>query len=120
MPTFKSGAFIQQCYSVHPRCLTLEQFTEPDLARFACVSCRLVHLVTVRGVTTRVPVALAAREGPGTNERASDCLARCLNSHGPGLTVREMDVINDWIGLRCAECRRQYDLDVASFETQQR
>jgi hypothetical protein len=120
MPTFKSGAFIQQCYSVHPRCLTLEKFTQPDVARFACTSCRLVHLVTVRGMTTRLPVALTTQGSPGTEERALDCLTLCMNSHGFGLSVREMDVINDWIGLRCAECRRQYDLDVASFETQQR
>ena len=31
-----------------------------------------------------------------------------------------MDVVNESVGLRCAECRRSYDLEVSVFETHQR
>src|SRR5262245_42940170 len=120
MGTYKSGAFIQQCYSVHPRCLTLQKFTQPDFILFNCTSCRLAHRVTLREMTTRLPVALATESGKGLDEHAVKHLEDCLAAHALALSVREMDVVNDWVGLRCAECRRLYDLNVAAFETLQR
>jgi len=36
------------------------------------------------------------------------------------ITLREMDVFQDSVLLRCAECRRQYELTVSAFETHQR
>lgn len=120
MSIYKSGAFIQQCFSVHPLCLTLQQFSRPDRIIVTCTSCRLAHRMTVRAMWTRARQTLAS-EGPGhADDRAVDYLTQCLSTHAMALRVREMDVINDWVGLRCSECRRLYDVDVAAFETQQR
>jgi hypothetical protein len=119
-PLFKSGAFIQQCFSVHPLCLSLHSFAQPDLVVFTCTSCRMTHRVTVRALTTRLPVALASQAMTGTEERGRECLTQCAAAHPMALAIREMDVVRDWVGLRCAECRRLYDLDAAAFETQQR
>jgi hypothetical protein len=119
-PIFKSGAFIQQCFSVHPLCLSLHSFAGPDLLVFTCTSCSMTHRVTVRALRTRLPVALAPRATRGTEERGPECLTQCATAHPLALAIREMDVVQDWVGLRCAECRRLYDLDAASFETHQR
>lgn len=117
---FKSGAFIQQCFSAHPRCVMLQKLVQPDTVVFTCTSCRLTHTVTVRTMATRVPVALAATEVSGSDERARDHLAQCVAAHPLSVSVREMDVLRDAMGLRCADCRRIYDLEVAAFETHQR
>ena len=119
-PTFQSGAFIQQCFSVHPLCLSLQKFASPDLIVLTCTACRMTHRVTVRTMTTRVPVALASKEVTGSDKRGRDHLAQCASSHPLALGVRQMDIVRDSVGLRCAECRRFYDLDVATFETHQR
>ena len=120
MSVYKSGAFIQQCFSVHPRCLTLQKFTPPELAFFTCTSCRLIHRVTIRALTTRVPVKLASEGRAQSEERVSDLLTGCLSAHAMALSVCEMDVVNDRLGMRCAECRRFFDFEVATFETRER
>jgi hypothetical protein len=119
-PTFKSGAFVQQCFSVHPLCLTLQKFAQPETVILACTSCRLTHRVTIRAMTTRVPVALASEEVTGSDERALSHLAHCAAEHPAAVSIREMDVVRDSLRFRCAECRRFYDLNVAAFETHQR
>lgn len=121
-PVFKSGAFVQQCFSVHPRCLVLKKLALPEKLILACTSCNLQHCLTLRTLTTRSPVARPPHEGtpPVETERTPEAwFAGCAASHQPGLGVREMDVLRDFVGLRCAECRRLYDLDVLRFETQQ-
>jgi hypothetical protein len=47
-------------------------------------------------------------------------LKTCLGTHAPALSVREMDVFQDAVWLRCAECRAQFDLAVSQFETHQK
>ena len=47
----RSGAFLQQCWSVHPLCLTVKR-VEPDrIVVLTCSSCRMVHRVTADAVT---------------------------------------------------------------------
>jgi hypothetical protein len=117
---FKSGAFIQQCFSVHPLCLSLHSFARSDLLVFTCTSCGMTHRVMVRALRSRLPVALASEAERGAEEQAHACLARCATVHPLALAIREMDVVRDWVGLRCADCRRLYDVDAAGFETHQR
>jgi hypothetical protein len=117
---FKSGAFIQQCFSVHPLCLSLHKFTPPELVVLTCSSCQMTHRIKVRMLTTRVPVALATEEITGSDERGWDHLGGCMVSHPRAVRVRDMDVVNDHVGLRCADCRRLYDLDAQAFETLER
>ncbi|MBI4400154.1 MAG: hypothetical protein HY581_00800 [Nitrospirae bacterium] len=122
-PTFKSGAFIQQCFAVHPLCLSLKKLELPERIVLSCSSCNLLHRLTVRAMTTGAAALLqsAGEVRVTKGERtAVDHLAECAATHQSALGVRAMDVARDSVGLRCAECRRMYDLDVSAFETHQR
>jgi hypothetical protein len=117
----RSGAFLQQCWSVHPLCLTVKR-VEPDrIVVLTCSSCRMVHRVTADAVTRK-----ASAVEPPTPESGPVppdglvALKTCLGSHAPALSVREMDVFQDAVWLRCAECRAQFDLAVSQFETHQK
>jgi hypothetical protein len=120
-PTFKGGAFIQQCFAVHQLSLSLKKMAPPDRILLACTACNLLHRLTVRAVVLRRPVVAEAAGGEaGGAKDAAEQLARCAESHPAALGVRAMDVVEEAAGLRCAECRRLYDLDVAAFETEQK
>ena len=118
--TFQSGAFIQQCFASHRLCLTIKKLALPEKILLACTSCNMLHRLTVRALTAHAPAARAVAEGVHGGDEAADCLRHCLAAHQTALGVREVDVLQDSVGLRCAECRRSYDLDVAAFETHQR
>lgn len=123
-PTFKSGAFIQQCFAVHQLSLSLKKLVMPDRVVLTCTACNLLHRLTVRAFILRRPAVVEAPAGPAKAEdgvkEAADQLARCAELHPAALRVRAMDVVQDSAGLRCAECRRIYDLEVAAFETEQK
>ncbi len=118
-PTFRSGAFIQQCFASHRLCLSLKKLALPEKILLACASCNMLHRLTVRTLTARKPVSLSAAEEVHGGEAAGHLLG-CAAAHQAALGVRDVDVVRDSVGLRCAECRRTYDLEVAAFETHQR
>ena len=49
-----------------------------------------------------------------------DLLKACAATHQAAITLRDMDVFQDLVRLRCADCRRLYELTVSAFETHQR
>jgi hypothetical protein len=122
MPSiYKSGAFIQQCFAVHPRCLDFKSVQLPDRLVMKCSSCKMTHHLALRSIAMRSS-ALAdspdiSAESPA--QVAADVLAECLAAHGPSVTIRAMDVIQEIVGLRCLDCRRLFDLDVTAFESHQ-
>jgi hypothetical protein len=121
---YHSGAFLQQCWSVHPLCIQVRRMTSEHQLGLACTSCRFAHYLTLDSVVLRAPAgpdesdgAVDIRPAPGGGlER----LLGCIETHAPALSLREMDVFEDVALVRCAECRRQYALHVASFETHQK
>ena len=117
----RSGAFLQQCWSVHPLCLTVKR-VEPDrIVVLTCSSCRMVHRVTADTVTRKASaVAPASPESGPIQPDGLEALKTCMGTHAPALSVREMDVFQDAVWLRCAECRAQFDLAVSHFETHQK
>ena len=117
----RSGAFLQQCWSVHPLCLTVKR-VEPDrIVVLTCSSCRMVHRVTADAVTRKASaVAPSSPESGPAQPDGLVALKSCLGTHAPALSVREMDVFQDAVWLRCAECRAQFDLAVSQFETHQK
>jgi hypothetical protein len=117
----RSGAFLQQCWSVHPLCLTVKR-VEPDrIVVLTCSSCRMVHRVTADAVTRKASaVEPASPESGAAQPDGLVALKTCMGTHAPALSVREMDVFQDAVWLRCAECRAQFDLAVSQFETQQK
>jgi hypothetical protein len=117
----RSGAFLQQCWSVHPLCLTVKR-VEPDrIVVLTCSSCRMVHRVTTGTITRQAATAASSAPEPGPAQADGlAALKTCMGSHAPALSVREMDVFQDAVWVRCAECRAQYDLTVSRFETHQK
>jgi len=117
----RSGAFLQQCWSVHPLCLTVKRVEPERIVVLTCSSCRMVHRVTTTAVTRQVSTGDSSVPGPDIAQ--PDGLAAlkvCMGTHSPALSVREMDVFQDAVWVRCAECRAQYDLTVSQFETHQK
>lgn len=111
MPTFKSGAFAQQCFSVHPLSLSFKSLTPPDRVVVECTNCHMRHRFTARTLTTR------AAEADGPEREAADDLGACAAAHPAELRVSAVDVMDDAVKLRCGECRRTYSIAVSVFET---
>ena len=117
----RSGAFLQQCWSVHPLCLTVKRVEPERIVVLTCSSCRMVHRVTT-GVIAR-QVSTGDSSAPEPDPAQPDglvALKMCLGTHAPALSLREMDVFQDTVWVRCAKCRAQYDLTVSQFETHQK
>lgn len=121
---FRSGAFLQQCWSVHPLCVTVKRMAHGNQLILACTSCRFAHYLTLSAVVVRASVVSeGAENSPGqlvTSPEGQAQLAGCLDAHAVALSLREMDVFQDLALIRCAECRRHYALHVSSFETHQK
>ncbi|MGQ0555350.1 MAG: hypothetical protein ACT4PN_05315, partial [Nitrospiraceae bacterium] len=82
-------------------------------------SCKSAHYLTVATVTSQASSAQQmAGEGSSRDELpGEEFLKACVSTHHASLTLREMDVFQDLVRLRCADCRRQYELTVSVFET---
>lgn len=119
---FRSGAFVQQCFAVHPLCLTLKRFEDQNKLVFTCSSCRMAHHVAVDQVIARVSIVMDAPDDPvrPAHEEPAAVLGRCIVEHAGAVTIREMDVLQDTMGLRCGQCRRVFDLHIASCESRQK
>jgi hypothetical protein len=111
MPTFKSGAFVQQCYSSHPLCLKFKTLTIPDRIVLTCINCGLRHRLFI-GMLTTGAIAGGQPQTDATND-----LSRCGADHSTELRVSAVNVVSDAVRLRCEQCRRTYDVAVTSFET---
>lgn len=117
----RGGAFLQQCWSVHPLCLTVKRVEPERVVVLTCSSCRMVHRVTTDAITRQASAAESAlSETRSAEQDALAALKTCMGTHMSALSVREMDVFQDALWVRCAECRAQYDLTVSQFETQQK
>ena len=119
---FQSGAFVQQCFAVHPLCLSLKRIDENGRLVIACTSCRMMHLMRPDQVVGRVAaVPLGGEvESPKVVPTARESLEDCLRAHPVSVTIRVLDVIRDTVGLRCGECRRIFDMQVSTFESHQK
>jgi hypothetical protein len=119
---FKSGAFIQQCFAVHPLCLNLKSLHLPGGVTIRCTSCNMLHRLTLRAVVLRVSAVHAVEDAAEAREDrpAAAHLEVCAAEHPAALSVRAMDVVREEAGLRCGECRKMYDLEIVAVETHQR
>jgi hypothetical protein len=117
----RSGAFLQQCWSVHPLCLTVKRVEPERIVVLTCSSCRMVHRVTTNSVTRQVSTGDSSEPEPDPSQPDGlAALKTCMGAHAPALSLREMDVFQDAVWVRCAKCRAQYDLSVSQFETHQK
>lgn len=85
----------------------------------SCSSCKSAHYLTVATVSSKEPSApRRAEEDVRKDEPHSEALLKtCVSTHHTSLTLREMDVFQDLVLLRCADCRRLYELTISAFET---
>ena len=115
----RSGAFLQQCWSVHPLCVTVKRMTDENALVLICSSCKSAHYLTVAAVISKASSAQQMAGESTLRDEPSDeeCLKACVSTHHASLSLREMDVFQDLVRLRCADCRRQYELTVSAFET---
>jgi hypothetical protein len=119
---YKSGAFIQQCFAVHPLCLNLKSLHLPNNIVLRCTSCNMLHRLTLHTLVLRVSAVHAVEDAAEVREDrpAAAHLEECVAAHPAAIAVRAMDVVRETAGLRCGECRKLYELDVTTFETHQR
>ncbi len=113
MGVFKSGAFLQQCFSVHPLTLNLKLVTPPDLVGIVCTQCRMKHRLTIRRV------ALQKLEEAEVPAEGVQPLQLCSQTHPEDVRISMVDVVNNSVEFRCRPCRRIYILDVEVIETHQ-
>jgi len=118
----RSGAFLQQCWSVHPLCLTVKRVEPERIVVLTCSSCRMVHRVTTGAITRQASAVDSSSPESGlVQPDGLVALKTCLGTHAPALSVREMDVFQDAVWVRCAECRAQYPVeDVAHSKSLRR
>ena len=118
----RSGAFLQQCWAVHPLCLSVKRMTDEPAVILSCSSCKSAHHLTASAIMSKVSAASSLVEGQAGLEESSDeeLLKACVSIHRSAVTLREMDVFQDAVLLRCADCRRQYELTISVFETHQK
>ena len=65
----RSGAFLQQCWSVHPLCLTVKRVEPERIVVLTCSSCRMVHRVTTQSVTRLVSTGDSSAPEPDPAQR---------------------------------------------------
>jgi hypothetical protein len=98
----------------------VRRITSDNQLALACTSCRFAHYVTIGSVVSGPSASeeAAASTDAAPSSEAQAHLAGCLEAHAAALSLREMDVFEDFAVLRCAECRRHYAVTVTAFETQ--
>ncbi len=113
MTVFKSGAFLQQCFSVHPLSLDLKMVAPPEMVGVFCKNCRMRHRMTVNQV-----MAHPHEKGEGETEKLH-LLQECFRTHPDEIRVAMVHIEHHAIEFKCRPCHRTYSLDVALFETHQ-
>lgn len=115
----RSGAFLQQCWSVHPLCVLVKRIGENRRLVLSCSSCKSAHYLSIGMVVPHDSASQQEAVGREGDRAASGdlLLDACVAAHRTSISLREMDVFQDLVRLRCADCRRHYTLHVSAFET---
>lgn len=112
MSVYKSGAFLQQCFSVHPLSLDVKMVAPPESIGVLCKNCRMRHRLTVQGTAP----SSEASEG-GISQL--DLLQECFHGHPEEIRLCKVHIEHQFVEFRCRPCRRTYTLAVVLFETHQ-
>ncbi len=110
---FRSGAFLQQCFSVHPLALEMKMLTLPDKIGIVCVHCKSRHRLTIGIITRLIGDSEMCEDGAATG------LASCVANHREALHVTDVCVERDIVQFRCRECKAGFRAVVPLFETYQ-
>lgn len=109
MPSiYKSGAFAQQCFSAHRETLSFRKMDPPSDVIMDCSVCEMEHRLSVLQFSSTLPQPI---------ENAFEHLSNCIADHSESLRVSAMDIVRDYVGARCTECNRSFDLEIGAFQT---
>ncbi len=114
MPVFKSPAFIQQCFAVHPLSLSVKMVELPEKVGIFCENCNMRHRLQVSSCLSQIG------EEPLTEVGAAHSLQQCMADHAVDLRVSLVSAKSDSVEFRCRLCRRTYQMDISLFETHQK
>ncbi len=115
MPVFKSGAFLQQCFSVHPLALCLKLVQLPSTAGILCLNCRMRHRLTIEEASA----SPGPKDDEGHEENALSELGRCFQAHSEDIRLVAVGVEQSSVRFRCRRCHRNFGLSIRIFETHQ-
>ena len=110
---FKSSAFLQQCFSVHPLSLSVKMFTLPDKIGIACVSCKSRHRLTFSTITRIIG------DSKHIISKEDHNLESCVTEHQNALHVTEVSINQDIVQFRCRFCKAGFQATVLVYETYQ-
>ena len=113
MAVFKSGAFLQQCFSVHPLSLCLKMVGIPETVGVFCMNCRMRHRITIRTCSPSLP------EQAGLEVVDLAALNHCFHLHPEEIRLTAVAVEQDTIQFRCRPCHKIFSLTVSLIETYQ-
>ncbi|MDH5296622.1 MAG: hypothetical protein OEW26_05785 [Nitrospirota bacterium] len=113
MSVYNSGAFLQQCFSVHPLSLDLKLVALPDIVGVVCTNCRMRHRLTLH----QVIASPTDNTKSGSNELV--LLQQCFHGHPEDVRLSSVHIERHAVEFRCRPCRRTSVLDVALIETRQ-
>lgn len=113
MSVHKSGAFLQQCFSVHPLCLNVKLVSPPHIVGVLCTNCRMRHRLTL----PQAPLSTEA--SPELDSPELFLLQGCVQNHPQDVRVSLVHIEQSAVEFKCGSCHRTYELDVALFETHQ-
>ncbi len=109
----KSGAFLQQCFAVHPLSLSFKLLKLPDKVGILCTNCKMQHRLIFRGL------AIVSGQGQPAEQGAVDSILKCATEHQEDLRVSGVDVVRDTVQFRCRGCKMRYQVTITAIETYQ-
>ncbi|MDR4494583.1 MAG: hypothetical protein R3B74_09180 [Nitrospirales bacterium] len=115
MPVFQSGAFFQQCFSVHPLSLCLKLVGLPETLGVFCMNCRMRHRMTVNPL----PFSEQHDSGQESQVKGLDGVHACFQAHPDEVRITSVDVERNAVQLRCRPCHQVFTLGIRLFETHQ-
>lgn len=110
---FKTGAFLQQCFSVHPLSLSFKMFMFPDKLGIFCQNCKIRHRLTISNISKMIGSSEMLTVG------VADILRYCAENHQGMLQVTEVSVEFNAIKLRCRTCKASFQLTIMLYESYQ-
>ena len=110
---FKSGAFLQQCFSVHPLSLSVKMITLPDKIGIVCVNCKSRHRLTFSTLTCQIVNPKSMKNGEAQS------LESCITEHHNALRVMEISIDQKIIQFRCRLCKISFQATISMYETYQ-
>ena len=114
MPSlFASGAFIQQCFAVHPLCLSIKMVALPDKLGISCSNCKIRHRLSIE------TLSLISPEDTLLDPEQSPPLDHCATHHIDDLRIQDVNIEKSMVQVRCRPCKIGYHLTIRLFETYQ-